>query len=370
MRRGGARQEAASRSAAGRSTSPRRSIKPTLLSATSRTWIDGEKIPATGGCIVVANHISHLDPLLTAYFVYDHGRIPRYLAKSGLFRTKFVGTFLSSADQIPVERLSRNAIGAYDAAVQAVDEGECVVVYPEGTLTRDPDLWPMNGKSGAARIALATGVSGDPGRPLGCPGRAPALHEAAAPRSRASTSTMKAGDPVPLDDLLGLARDRRGRQRDDRPHHGGGHRHRRRAPRRDRPRPSASTPAAAAYADRQPADTAERTREEAHPMTKIAVFSAGSWGTAFSVVLGDAGNDVVPVGPSRGGRRGDQRASARTPTTCRASSCRRRSRATTDAERGRRRRRRRRAHRAVADACGRTSPRGRRSSPRRPRWCR
>ena len=57
-------------------------IKPTLLAATSRTWIDGTRIPAEGGCIVVANHISHVDPLLTAHFVYDHGRIPRYLAKS------------------------------------------------------------------------------------------------------------------------------------------------------------------------------------------------------------------------------------------------------------------------------------------------
>ena len=60
-------------------------LKPTLLTATSRTWIDGEKIPATGGCIVAINHISHVDPLLSAHFVYDHGRLPRYLAKSGLF---------------------------------------------------------------------------------------------------------------------------------------------------------------------------------------------------------------------------------------------------------------------------------------------
>ena len=91
-------------------------LKPTLLSASSRTWIDGEKIPATGGCIVVLNHISHLDPLLSAHFVYDHGRLPRYLAKSGLFSNKYLAGFLTSAGQIPVERLTRNAVGAYDAA--------------------------------------------------------------------------------------------------------------------------------------------------------------------------------------------------------------------------------------------------------------
>src|SRR4051812_1297701 len=59
-------------------------VRPTLLLTTKRTWIDGDKIPATGGCILVVNHVSHIDPLTTAHIVYDHGRLPRYLAKSGL----------------------------------------------------------------------------------------------------------------------------------------------------------------------------------------------------------------------------------------------------------------------------------------------
>ncbi len=63
-------------------------VKPVLLTATSRTWIDGEKIPDSGGCILVFNHISHIDPLLAAHFVYDHGRLPRYLAKSACSRTR------------------------------------------------------------------------------------------------------------------------------------------------------------------------------------------------------------------------------------------------------------------------------------------
>jgi 1-acyl-sn-glycerol-3-phosphate acyltransferase len=178
-------------------------LKPTLLSATSRTWIDGEKIPATGGCIVVINHISHVDPLLSAHFVYDHGRLPRYLAKSGLFSNKYLGGFLTAAGQIPVERLSRNAIGAYDAAVKAIGDGECIIVYPEGTLTRDPGLWPMKGKTGAARIALATGC---PVIPVGQWG----AHEVLPPYTKRphlvprKNIVMKAGDPVPLDDLLDL----------------------------------------------------------------------------------------------------------------------------------------------------------------------
>lgn len=180
-------------------------LKPPLLAICSRTWIDGEKIPATGGCVIALNHVSHLDPLFAAHFVYDHGRLPRYLAKSGLFSNKALGGFLKAAGQIPVERLSRNAVGAFDAAVAAVRAGECVIVYPEGTLTRDPDLWPMVGKSGAARIALETGC---PVIPVGQWGAHEILYPYAKkpdllPRKHV---TMKAGDPVDLTDLLSQPR--------------------------------------------------------------------------------------------------------------------------------------------------------------------
>lgn len=178
-------------------------LKPTLIGATDRTWIDGEKIPATGGCIVAINHISHIDPLLSALFVYDHGRLPRYLAKSTLFKNKALAGFLGAAGQIPVERLTHHAIGAYDAAVAAIGRGECIVIYPEGTLTRDPGMWPMKGKTGAARIALATGC---PVIPVGQWG----AHELLPPYTRTphlvprKEIVMKAGDPVPLDDLVAL----------------------------------------------------------------------------------------------------------------------------------------------------------------------
>lgn len=176
-------------------------VKPSMLAFAKRSWIDGEKIPATGGCIVAINHISHIDPLLSAHFVYDHGRLPRYLAKSGLFKNKALAGFLSSAGQIPVERLSRNAVGAFDAAVQAVRNGECVVVYPEGTLTRDPGLWPMQGKSGAARIALETGCPVIPVGQWGAQGLLPPYSAKLRllPRQRIQ---MKAGDPVELSDLV------------------------------------------------------------------------------------------------------------------------------------------------------------------------
>lgn len=180
-------------------------LKPILFATTRHTWIDGEKIPASGGCIVVLNHISHVDPLTSAHIVYDHGRLPRYLAKSGLFRNKALGYFLTAAGQIPVERLTPHAAGAYDAAVAAVRAGECVIVYPEGTLTRDPTLWPMTGKSGAARIALETGC---PVIPIGHWGAQELLPPYTLkfhliPRK---PLTLKVGDPVLLDDLMDLPR--------------------------------------------------------------------------------------------------------------------------------------------------------------------
>ena len=75
-------------------------LKPTLLATTKHTWIDGEKIPASGGCILVLNHVSHIDPLTAAHIVYDHGRKPRYLAKSGLFKNKVLGYFLRHTEEV------------------------------------------------------------------------------------------------------------------------------------------------------------------------------------------------------------------------------------------------------------------------------
>ena len=177
-------------------------LEPLLLLLTKRRWIDGEKIPATGGCVVAANHISHLDPLTFAHFVYAYGRLVRFLAKAGVFDVPVVGAIVRSAKQIPVYRMSTDASLAFRAAVAAVGEGECVAVYPEGTITRDPGMWPMRGKTGAARIALAAGVPVIPIAQWGAQdilwpySKNPKLF----PRK---TITLKVGDPVDLDDLRG-----------------------------------------------------------------------------------------------------------------------------------------------------------------------
>jgi 1-acyl-sn-glycerol-3-phosphate acyltransferase len=132
-------------------------VRPPLMLATRRDWRGAENLPPEGGFVACINHISHLDPLTCAHFLNDHGRWPRFLAKESVFRAPVVGAIVRGAGQIPVRRESGDAAVVLAAAVDAVRAGECVVIYPEATLTRDPGLWPMAGKTGAARVALTTG---------------------------------------------------------------------------------------------------------------------------------------------------------------------------------------------------------------------
>lgn len=110
-----------------------------------------------GGIIIAANHISWFDPLVIAHALWENDRPPRFLAKESVFRVPVIGSIIESAGQIRVYRETKEAVAAVRDAVAAVQRGECVVVYPEGTITKDPNEWPMVGKTGAARIALATG---------------------------------------------------------------------------------------------------------------------------------------------------------------------------------------------------------------------
>ncbi|MFI7098284.1 lysophospholipid acyltransferase family protein [Streptomyces sp. NPDC050161] len=130
--------------------------KPPLLVLFKRDWHGMENIPADGGFITAVNHNSYLDPLSYAHYQYNTGRVPRFLAKAGLFRSGFVGLMMRGTGQIPVYRETTDAATAFRAAVAAIEKGECVAFYPEGTLTRDPAMWPMQGKTGAARVALLT----------------------------------------------------------------------------------------------------------------------------------------------------------------------------------------------------------------------
>jgi 1-acyl-sn-glycerol-3-phosphate acyltransferase len=180
-------------------------VKPPMLVLFKRDWRGMHHIPAEGGFITAVNHNSYLDPLSYAHFQYNTGRVPRFLAKEPLFRARVAGRFMRGTGQIPVFRESSDAAGAFRAAVDAVHRGECVVFYPEGTLTRDPGLWPMEGKTGAARVALLTGAPVIPIAQWGA-------HEAMPPYARTrrfrlfprKTLILMAGEPVDLSAYQGV----------------------------------------------------------------------------------------------------------------------------------------------------------------------
>jgi len=175
-------------------------VRPLMLLLTKRDWRGWEHFPASGGFVVAPNHVSHVDPLSFAHYLYDSGHPPFFLGKEAVFRVPVVGAILRGAQQIPVFRNTGRAADAFRAAVGAVESGKCVGVYPEGTLTRDPGLWPMVGKTGAARIALTTRCPVIPVAQWG-------PQEILAPYSKRphlfprKTMHVLAGPPVDLSDL-------------------------------------------------------------------------------------------------------------------------------------------------------------------------
>ena len=161
---------------------------------------------AEGGVVVAPNHLSWFDPPVVAFALWEADRPPRFLGKEAVFRVPVFGRIITNAGQIPVYRETADAASAIRAALAALDEGECVVVYPEGTITRDPALWPMSAKTGAVRLALISG------RPL-IPMLQWGSHEVMAPYRKElrlfprKTMHIRFGDPVDLSDLDAKALD-------------------------------------------------------------------------------------------------------------------------------------------------------------------
>lgn len=120
----------------------------------------GEHLPLEGAYILAPNHYSEFDPLILAVGTWRLGRAPRFMAKESLFRVPVLGWLLRATGMVPVARATSASAAkqTYAQSAALVREGRGVIVYPEGTLTRDPDMWPMRGKSGAARLALPTGI--------------------------------------------------------------------------------------------------------------------------------------------------------------------------------------------------------------------
>jgi 1-acyl-sn-glycerol-3-phosphate acyltransferase len=110
--------------------------------------------PRDGGVIIAINHISIIDTLVMARTLWQSGRVPRFLIKSGVFDIFLLGRIVRAAGQIPVYRGTTEAADSLRAAAAALDRGEAVIIYPEGTITKDPEQWPMEGRTGIARLVL------------------------------------------------------------------------------------------------------------------------------------------------------------------------------------------------------------------------
>lgn len=124
-----------------------------------RHWGGQEHIPRDGGLLVVANHISNFDPLVVGEFLIYSGRWGRFLGKSEIWKVPFLGWIARKCDQIPVYRNTDRARDSLVHARRALEKGKAVVIYPEGTITADPEGWPMTGRRGAAQLALQTGAT-------------------------------------------------------------------------------------------------------------------------------------------------------------------------------------------------------------------
>ena len=177
-------------------------LKPLLIAIGRRDWRHEDRIPRSGGIVVAVNHISKIDPLMLAHLLYNQHRLPRFLAKDGLFEVPVIGGLMYRWGQIPVAREGSDAAAAFAAAVEAVENGEAVMFYPEGSITRDPDGWPMRGKTGAARVALMSGAPLIPIGQWGAQNTLPAYSGKVSVLPR-HVAHYNIGAPVDLDDLRG-----------------------------------------------------------------------------------------------------------------------------------------------------------------------
>ncbi|MFZ4514932.1 MAG: lysophospholipid acyltransferase family protein [Acidimicrobiia bacterium] len=128
-----------------------------VLAATLRFDVEGvAMLPTVGPAILASNHISYLDPLVLGYVARRRQRRLRFLAKAELFRNPVLGALLRNGGQIPVERNSPRAVQALTGGLDALARGECLAVFPEGTISDDLNLLP--GRSGVARLAARSGA--------------------------------------------------------------------------------------------------------------------------------------------------------------------------------------------------------------------
>lgn len=133
-------------------------MRPEILAPNARIEFEGiENIPETGGAIVVFNHRSYFDPTVMGLVIAKAGRNVRGLGKKEVFDAPIIGRLMRAAGGIRVDR-GTGSDEPLDAAIEAVDAGDILMMAPQGTIPRGPAFFDpeLKGRWGAARIAAAT----------------------------------------------------------------------------------------------------------------------------------------------------------------------------------------------------------------------
>ncbi len=115
--------------------------------------VEGRKnIPKKGSYIFASNHRSYADPVLVV--ICGRGRFS-FMAKSELFENKAFGWLIRALGAFPVER-GKGDTEAIDRAISRVQEGQHLLIFPEGTRSKDGRVG--KGKTGVALIAAKAGA--------------------------------------------------------------------------------------------------------------------------------------------------------------------------------------------------------------------
>ncbi|MFC4001113.1 lysophospholipid acyltransferase family protein [Prauserella oleivorans] len=132
-----------------------------LVSLAGRLKVSGRVPRALRGrpLLMAANHIGVFDAFVLMAACRRIGLAPRFMLAGGLLDAPVLGTALKASGHLRVDRGSASAIAQFAHAVEEMRTTRApIIVYPEGRISHDPGLWPERGKTGAARLALASGV--------------------------------------------------------------------------------------------------------------------------------------------------------------------------------------------------------------------
>lgn len=113
-----------------------------------------EHVPRSGGAVMCLNHVGYLDFSFGGYVARPAGRYVRFMAKESVFRHPVSGPLMRGMKHIPVDRKAGS--GSFATALQALDEGKIVGVFPEATISRSFELKEF--KSGVVRLAQQSGA--------------------------------------------------------------------------------------------------------------------------------------------------------------------------------------------------------------------